>query len=427
LVELAQDFGLSDVAVAKRCRKLGVPVPGRGYWARIAAGQTPRQPRLKEREDQPLDYSALTFEAPRDETPEENLPPATPEQVSLREKIVGLSPLEISTLTQASPAVRRTAAHLKRKWRNEIVWNRGEKTGPILQIFVSELVVDRALRLGECLIVGAQTVGWRFQKPPEPKQEDDRYRRYTPAPVPAPELPKYGCLDVLGESLAFKIDERNRQVDHVLTEDEKERKRRGQWVKPPRWDFIPSGELRVHLLHADSKYVHHTWKDSAKRKLEEQINTILLGFFDEALRIKAQREEQRLADIRTRREEERQIRLSQRRSNNAKLISELEAQAGAWMRARMLRSYLSALKKTAGSRKIEAVLDSSPIDFVVWAQHYIDQLDPLSKQPHDLDLMDERLSSYGRREEGIRETLSRLMGRHWQESWKISEPGRFRY
>jgi hypothetical protein len=31
IVELAKDFGISDVAFAKRCRKLGVPVPGRGY------------------------------------------------------------------------------------------------------------------------------------------------------------------------------------------------------------------------------------------------------------------------------------------------------------------------------------------------------------------------------------------------------------
>ena len=46
MVELAEDFGLSDVALAKRCRKVGVPVPGRGYWARVAAGQEPRRPKL---------------------------------------------------------------------------------------------------------------------------------------------------------------------------------------------------------------------------------------------------------------------------------------------------------------------------------------------------------------------------------------------
>ena len=30
----AKDYGVSDVALAKTCRKLLVPVPGRGYWAR---------------------------------------------------------------------------------------------------------------------------------------------------------------------------------------------------------------------------------------------------------------------------------------------------------------------------------------------------------------------------------------------------------
>jgi hypothetical protein len=45
-MELARDFGISDVALAKRLRKLGVPVPGRSYWARVAAGQKPHRPAL---------------------------------------------------------------------------------------------------------------------------------------------------------------------------------------------------------------------------------------------------------------------------------------------------------------------------------------------------------------------------------------------
>ena len=34
---LAKDIGLSNVALPKRCRKLVVPVPGRGYYPRFAA------------------------------------------------------------------------------------------------------------------------------------------------------------------------------------------------------------------------------------------------------------------------------------------------------------------------------------------------------------------------------------------------------
>jgi hypothetical protein len=36
---VAKEFGVSDVALAKTCRKLHIPVPGRGYWAKKAANQ----------------------------------------------------------------------------------------------------------------------------------------------------------------------------------------------------------------------------------------------------------------------------------------------------------------------------------------------------------------------------------------------------
>lgn len=45
--EIANELGISDVAVGKLCEKLQVPKPPRGYWARVVAGQTPRRPALK--------------------------------------------------------------------------------------------------------------------------------------------------------------------------------------------------------------------------------------------------------------------------------------------------------------------------------------------------------------------------------------------
>ena len=42
-LRLSADFGISDVAIAKRCKKLNVPRPPRGYWARVEAGQKPQK------------------------------------------------------------------------------------------------------------------------------------------------------------------------------------------------------------------------------------------------------------------------------------------------------------------------------------------------------------------------------------------------
>ena len=38
---IAADLGISDVALAKHCKKAGIPVPSRGYWARKQAGKSP--------------------------------------------------------------------------------------------------------------------------------------------------------------------------------------------------------------------------------------------------------------------------------------------------------------------------------------------------------------------------------------------------
>lgn len=39
VLEVAKRLGVSDVAVGKLCRRAGVPVPCRGYWAKVDAGQ----------------------------------------------------------------------------------------------------------------------------------------------------------------------------------------------------------------------------------------------------------------------------------------------------------------------------------------------------------------------------------------------------
>jgi integrase len=46
VLELAARLGVSDVALAKLCRRAGIPIPGRGYWARVDAGQEPKRPSL---------------------------------------------------------------------------------------------------------------------------------------------------------------------------------------------------------------------------------------------------------------------------------------------------------------------------------------------------------------------------------------------
>jgi hypothetical protein len=38
VVKVAEQYGVSDVAIHKICKKLDVPIPPLGYWARVYAG-----------------------------------------------------------------------------------------------------------------------------------------------------------------------------------------------------------------------------------------------------------------------------------------------------------------------------------------------------------------------------------------------------
>ncbi len=43
---LAVEYGISGVALAKICKRMGLPAPSRGYWARKAAGKRVPRPAL---------------------------------------------------------------------------------------------------------------------------------------------------------------------------------------------------------------------------------------------------------------------------------------------------------------------------------------------------------------------------------------------
>lgn len=62
MVKLAHEIGVSDVAVAKACRKAGIPLPGRGHWAKSEKQRqrTPKPPQVEGKvRFQVLDHNTL--------------------------------------------------------------------------------------------------------------------------------------------------------------------------------------------------------------------------------------------------------------------------------------------------------------------------------------------------------------------------------
>ena len=46
VTKVANNFGISGPGLAKRCKRQGIPLPPRGYWARVRAGRIAPKPPL---------------------------------------------------------------------------------------------------------------------------------------------------------------------------------------------------------------------------------------------------------------------------------------------------------------------------------------------------------------------------------------------
>lgn len=221
-----------------------------------------------------------------------------------------------------------------------------------------------------------------------------------------------GTSAVEGEASQIRVDGRSRQVKPVLTPEQLARRRRGEWIGVPK--FVPTGDLRLHLSAPAHGYSSGTWKDGARRQLEGQFDSILLGCHSKAVEIRQRRKEDARAREAERLLSEQRYRRAQRRDANARSIRELESQAGAWFRARALTAYLRALRRALGNERVSGRLRGKKVDLVAWAERYIDQLNPLSRTRHDPDLVQNRSDYQCDDAQDMEGCLARLVGVHWQ-------------
>jgi hypothetical protein len=434
--ELAKDFGISDVGLAKRCKRLGIPLPGRGYWARVDAGQTPYRPKLPKREEQWHDQSALTV-GPSQFTPVKAtlatltaVPFENPNANVVPAQIAALALVPAATVLETLAPVKRTALHEKHSRVRDLAFNRGERNGPIIPMSVTESTLERALLLADRLLRAAVSLGWNFadseilKKKAEEEAERIRsqYGRHAPPTPSKPEFPE-GRLWVEGEEVAFRIEEKLREESRTPTAAELAREKREWGYHAPRKVSVATDHLRVVRLDGDYRYrgpQRHSWYDRKGKPVEDQIKDILLGFYELALlekdrRAKAEQEAREGAEAK-RLEEER----SARQEANAKLIKQLETDAGAWHRARYLRRYVRAVRRQVGSSAIEACYLNTTLDYLAWAERYLDQLDPLSRAPRLQDF-ERPTNEYGSDDDKWKKGVARLLGAPWKDAWKIGK------
>jgi hypothetical protein len=419
MTEVAAEFGISDVALAKRCASVEIPVPPRGYWARVQAGQKPRRPDLPARRSKGGFSTDSEVEVPKrsPDPPRPAPPPLTASEIEIRQRLESFVPAVPHDLSNACSAVKRTAVDLKLSKIGDFDWAKGERSGPILQVEGTDAARTRGLRILDGVLKAALTAGFTFEAdPPNPDRHRARYGS------PTEDRPQPGQIVVDGEAFRLRIDERRAQKPHVPTEDEIRRRKRGEYVYAPTFDHTSTGELRLHLTDLDGRDFA-TFKDGIRKKLEDQISAALNALIERSQHEKRWREQRRLSELAERQRQELAWKQSQRRDLQGKFVAELERQTGAWARARLFRRYLRAARRALASGETLTVsIDGTSVDFLDWAERYVDQMDPLTQAPRNPDLQPNDSHYYRAEEEAFNASIRRLLGQSWPESLKLAIP-----
>jgi len=358
LLRLAVQYGVSNVALGKTCRRLNIPTPGRGYWARLAAGEKLKRPPLPKAKGN--EGWIRMVRDPEAKTTEPREKPPTIEVAS--------------SLATAHELVSRIATLLVKARVNEheqLVVGGGVLT-------VTGATHKRALLLLDALFKELQKRGHRLelrgaeggQVVLEVSVGEERVR-----------LSMSECLD---------------RRDHVLTPTEQARVAKGDNYRIPKYDYVPGGRLRIDVH--DERLARGSWADTAKQRLERKLGHVVVSVeavAEERKRRRAEEEQKRLEEeLRRQREAEERARAKrqQRLAEYRELLTkDLRRMAIEWEKSRRIQEFLDAYEVAMPEERRTDVsrrwLESS--------RRYASQLDPLGRLEQvarDLELPDESLA-----------------------------------
>lgn len=376
VVKVAEQYGVSDVAIHKICKTLKIPTPPAGSWAKIRAGAVVKRIPLPQTKG-PIQITGVkTFEGVK-------------EQVDNRSKIPleFLSDFEREKIFQATLKVKapneKVKIHKKILSYRSIVdmWNRkdtkaeGTQKGksnyysnpPFLAGVISNNSLSRVYQLLSTLFEQVEALGGLVNE----------------------DL----SLQIRNERVDFSIAESQDQIDHIITKEEaqalikyKDEKRHDSyWARKPKirkYDYIFNGKLKI------SVYQGKYFKDTENEKVESRLGDILIALYEKSEKVRIDREAK---EEEARRQEEEQKRKEERRQRYNEEVERtiaLENEAVDYETACKIRSYVDAVKSLWNSKH---EMDEQVEEWIQWAMKKADWLDPIVARDDDF---------FGKREHG---------------------------
>jgi hypothetical protein len=329
MTKLAKELDISDVGLAKACRKAGIPLPPVGYWAKVAHGKPVPRPALPPSDQKTIEIDAQRFRganpAPAETT---QVAPTVSVPVEMPSR---LPPFTAATKAQLVKARPKGAAFAVSSGTSTFDCRVGmdsvERTLRVLAAVESNLSVISAT-----LVPGKQRLE----------------------------------VEVEGQRLEFRIVEQTKRTEIVV----KDKYYKGSVSKD--YEYAFSGLLNIEVL---SYYEgRKKWTDGKRAPLTEKIGDFLQGLVDGALSMRRREEEleaqhRRWAEEARHREEQ-----AARRKALQELQQRLVEEAIAADQSRRVLDYVQQLRG-----RLDATGQGTPEDSQRWlelAEKLARSLDP---------------------------------------------------
>ena len=345
--KLANEFGLSDVGLAKLCRRHDIPLPGRGYWARIQFGQKPGRAPLPAPKEPRRDTIRIFPSEPKGR---EDLMP----------DVVAVFPtIEVAENRLIThPVARRIERSMARKTMDD----RGilaTRQGRDVPFKLTAGGLHRALSLIDALFTAL---------------DESKHTFEWPSPYNTP-------LKIVsdGEKLQFTITEVVERQEHKPTKEELARQKEDAWWRPPRWDYAPTSRFKLTLMSSEYANISQSWTDGKRRKLDICMREVLVTCHKMTAAIKKEREDRAERERRWKEEEKRRLEEAARKAEYDRKAKGIKELARAWQESNLLRNFAAALQaEVVAATDLPEDTKHDLQAMVEWSVRNADYVDPLT-------------------------------------------------
>ena len=348
LLKIAKEYGVSAVALGKTCKKLSVPVPGRGHWAKLAhRHKSVKQPPLPRLDKVPVIYrSPVVQRKPTMSDPNDSEFAAINQLLSSG----ALNPPLLDSTARPHPLIRHTASLLRSRSRKDehgILLPR-EQDG--LDVKVSERTLERALQVMWQVIAALERQGFS---------------------VEVSEGRTVALIN--GERVSFVIEE---PVRKVVTKRPRVPNPTDRWDYDEEVTHEPVGQLTL-LIQVSTwgKYEQRTrWSDAKIQRIESVVGDFVAGLMRTAVALRRQAEEQKQRELEERKRAEEAVQLRKDIQEEEKKLEQFNKWVEDWERAERLRRFIAIYAEKSSSWSSEK--QSEHKAWIEWAQKQADRLDP---------------------------------------------------